>query len=211
MARGAPAPGSGLPGVRPVILFIHGFGSCGWGEKSLALRRYLGIERVLAPDLPFHPEAALDHLRDLVTRYRVQGLVGSSLGGFYATCLNATETLPGVLINPMVRPHELLADYLGPQARWCDAAPFQVTRDYLHSLARLQRRRLRPEEPYLVLLQQGDEVLDYRQAAAFYADKQVVQQAQGSHRFDGFATHLPQIAAWLASRAAIDPPSIPAH
>ena len=43
--------------MRPLILFIHGFGSCGWGEKSLRLRRHFGVERLLAPDLPFHPQA----------------------------------------------------------------------------------------------------------------------------------------------------------
>lgn len=185
-----------------MILFIHGFGSCGWGQKSLALRRHFGIDRVLAPDLPFHPEAAMARLRGILDRHPVRGLVGSSLGGFYATALNAAAPRPSVLVNPVVRPHELLAGHLGPQRRWCDGAPFQVGADYLETLAHLARDRLAPEEHYLVLLQQGDEVLDWRDAAALYAGKDVLQIPGGSHRFEDFERHLPEIAAWLEEHDA---------
>ena len=102
-----------------------------------------------------------------------------------------------MLINPVVRPHALLADYRGAQTRWCDGAPFAVTNDDLQGLVGLQRRGLRSDERYLVLLQQGDEVLDYRQAAGFYAGKEVVQLAGGSHRFADFGRQLPRIAEWL--------------
>lgn len=180
-----------------MILFIHGFGSCGWGEKSLQLRRHFGVERVLAPDLPFHPDRAMDTLRGLLRRHPVDALVGSSLGGFYATCLNAATRLPAVLINPVVRPHELLADHLGAQTRWCDGAAFDVGADFPPALARLQRKQLAADERYLVLLQQGDEVLDYRRAETFYAGKDVRTMPGGSHRFEGFAHHLPRIADWL--------------
>lgn len=197
MARVAPASRPGLSGVRPLILFIHGFGSCGWGEKSLQLRRHFGLDQVLAPDLPYHPDDAIRQLRGLIGRHPIQALVGSSLGGFYATSLNAQAPLPTVLINPVVRPHELLAGYLGVQRRWCDGARFEVGEDYLQALACLQRDRLAADERYLVLLQQGDETLDYRQAAAYYRDKEVVQAAGGSHRFDHFERQLPLIGDWL--------------
>lgn len=180
-----------------MILFIHGFGSCGWGEKSLLLRRHFGVAQLIAPDLPFHPGAALDHLRGLTERYPVRGLIGSSLGGFYATALNASRPLPTVLINPAVRPHELLAGHLGAQRRWCDDAPFRIDAEFLAALARLQRDRLAARERYLVLLQRGDEVLDYRQAAAYYRDQEVLQIPGGSHRFDHLDTCLPRIDEWL--------------
>jgi hypothetical protein len=183
--------------MRPMILFIHGFGSCGWGEKSLKLRRHFGVDQVIAPDLPLHPAQAIDHLQGLVERYPVRALVGSSLGGFYATGLNALRPLPTVLINPVVRPHELLADHLGQQHRWCDDLAFQLAADDLHTLAGLQRHSLAPGEHYLVLLQQGDELLDYRQAAAFYARMDVWEIPGGSHRFEHLQRYLPQIADWL--------------
>jgi predicted esterase YcpF (UPF0227 family) len=187
-----------------MILFIHGFGSCGWGEKSLALRRHFGVNQVLAPNLPFDPERAIDHLRGVLERYPVRALIGSSLGGFYATALNAVMPRPTILINPVIRPHELLADYLGPQRRWCDAAPFDVGPDCLTALTRLQRRHLTPEEHYLVLLQKGDEVLDYRQAADFYAGKDVIVMPGGSHRFEHLGHELPRITKWLLRTTRTD-------
>ena len=182
-----------------MILFIHGFGSCGWGAKSLLLRRHFGVAGMLAPDLPFAPLAAIAHLHALLARYPVRALVGSSLGGFYATCLNAEARLPTILINPVVAPHRLLADHIGIQHRWCDDAPFSVGEDYLDTLRTLHRDRLADDEDYLVLLQRGDEVLDYRDAAAYYRTADVIEEAGGSHRFDGLANHLPGIDAWLAA------------
>ena len=182
-----------------MILFIHGFGSCGWGAKSLALRRHLGVSQLLAPDLPFEPGTAMDHLHGLVERYPVTALVGSSLGGFYATALNARHRLPTILINPVVRPHALLHRHLGLQRRWCDDAPFEVDEGYLEALRALHRDALADDEHYLVLLQRGDEVLDYRDAAAYYARKDVVEIAGGSHRFEHIDTQLPRIDAWLGA------------
>ena len=166
------------------MLFIHGFGSCGWGGKSLTLRRYFGIHEVLAPDLPFHPRDAIAHLRTITSRYPISGLVGSSLGGFYATWLNRRKPLPTVLINPVVLPHEKLATHLGTHRRWCDDMPFDVSADFLASLRGMYRPRLAPRERYLVLLQQADEVLDYREAARYYQGKELCIQPGGSHRFD---------------------------
>jgi hypothetical protein len=181
-----------------LILFIHGFGSCGWGSKSLALRRHLGVAQVIAPDLPFHPREAIATLQRLIGRYPVRALVGSSLGGFYATWLNRGAGLPSVLINPVVHPHEKLASHLGAHRRWCDDMAFEIDNDWLDALQALQRPRLSDPERYLVLLQTADEVLDYREAAAYYRDKTLEVIQGGSHRFDDFATQLPRIAAWLA-------------
>ncbi len=183
-----------------MILFIHGFGSCGWGDKSLTLRRHFGIERVIAPDLPFCPERAIAHLRDLIDRYAVESVVGSSLGGYYATYLNAERPLPTVLINPAVEPHALLHDYLGEHRRWCDDMPFRVIPAFLQTLIDMRRDGLSDDERYLVLLQTADEVLDYRLAQAFYADKDIDVTEGGSHRFEHLEAHLPRIAAWLAEQ-----------
>jgi predicted esterase YcpF (UPF0227 family) len=181
-----------------MILFIHGFGSCGWGAKSLLLRRHFGVAGLLAPDLPFEPLAAMARLREIIGRYHVRALIGSSLGGFYATALNADHGLPAVLINPVIAPHRLLAAYLGPQRRWCDDARFEVGGGYLETLQQLYRPSPARTEHYLVLLQTGDEVLDYRDAERYYADHEVNTSAGGNHRFEGLERYLPTIDAWLA-------------
>ncbi len=176
-----------------VILFIHGFASCGLGAKSRQLIRHFGERRVLAPDLPFVPSQAIKALQSLIAKRPIELLVGSSLGGYYATWLNRERPLPTVLINPAVRPWELLQDHLGTQRRWCDGAQFEFTHTHAEQLRHLSRPRLTADERYLVLLQTGDEVLDYRQAARFYADQQVVVQDGGNHRFENLAHYLPAI------------------
>ncbi len=144
------------------------------------------------------------HLADLCRRYPVRGLVGSSLGGFYATCLNGRAPLPTVLINPAVAPHRLLAGHLGEQRRWCDGMPFQVGPDWLTALEAMHRPAPEAAEPYLVLLQTGDEVLDYRPAEAYYAGKDLRVIRGGNHRFADFTAQLPVIADWLARHGALD-------
>lgn len=194
-----------------MILFIHGFGSCGWGAKSLYLRHYFGIHNVLAPDLPFDPDIAVDRLQGIVARHPVRALVGSSLGGFFATRLNASHALPSILVNPVIRPHLLLEGYLGTRYRWCDDFEFAVESTYLDALLKLHRDRTGIDERYLVLLQEGDEVLDYRQAAAYYADKTVLRQPGGSHRFDHFDRQLPAIDTWLRREGVTIPRPVAAR
>ena len=178
-----------------MILFIHGFRSCGLGQKSQALIDYFGKDQVLAPDLPNHPKEAADVLMKLVSDHPIDLLIGSSLGGHLATYLNQSHRLPSVLINPAVAPHALLNDYLGEHED-CHGNLFQVTPDYLDVLKQQYRDVLSLGERYLVLLQTGDETLDYRKAATYYADFDVIVEQGGNHRFENFEQHLPHIAAW---------------
>jgi len=178
-----------------MILFIHGFASLGLGMKSAALRDYFGAGEVLLPNLPHAPDIAIRELEELLERYPVDLLVGSSLGGYYATWLNRRTPRPAVLINPAVAPFALLDDYLGEHTR-PDGSTFQLTTNHLATLRSMHRERLRKDERYLVLLQSGDEVLDYRQAATYYAGKDVIVEPGGDHRFQHFEDYLPRIAAW---------------
>lgn len=182
-----------------MILFIHGFASCGLGRKSRLLIERYGRDQVLTPDLPFAPAEAAHFLHQQLERHPVDLLVGSSLGGYYATWLNASHAIPAVLINPAVRPWGLLARHLGPQTRWCDGRPFEVTRAHGEQLRTLYRPALRPDERYLVLLQSGDEILDYRAAADYYRDQQVIVERGGNHRFENLADYLPAIDSFRHS------------
>jgi predicted esterase YcpF (UPF0227 family) len=176
-----------------MILFIHGFASCGLGQKSRILIDRFGRQQVLTPDLAFAPLDAIAQLEQLLRQHPVELLVGSSLGGYYATWLNWQWPLPTVLINPAVRPWQLLADHLGPQQRWCDGKAFEFTTRHAAQLRSLHRETLQPQERYLVLLQSGDEVLDYRAATHYYRDHRVIVESGGNHRFENLADYLPVI------------------
>ena len=180
-----------------MILFIHGFGSCGLGDKSRVLIEHYGRQQVLAPDLFHGPAKTIAELESLLQQYQVELLVGSSLGGYYATWLNGQHGSPSVLINPALSPWKLPGVQPGHHTRWCNGEPFELKQVHLDQLQDYHRPVLSSEERYLVLLQTGDEVLDYRQAAEYYRDKEVVEIAGGSHRFDQFELQLPRIDGWL--------------
>jgi len=170
------------------VLYIHGFASCGMGNKSAALRRYFGETSVFSPDLPADPEAAIALLEDSIRSVPDLLLVGSSLGGFYATVLAERHGLDAVVINPSVRPYDTLRPYVGTNRRFCDNRPFAWKADDLDKLKSMRREPKNGR--YLVLLQTGDEVLDYRVALDYYKTSRVVVEYGGNHRFENLEDYI---------------------
>ena len=91
------------------ILYLHGFSSCGKGNKSLALQAYFGAENVIAVDLPPSPIDAINTIEEILGASHFDLLIGSSLGGFYATYLAEKYQMKAVLVNPSTQPWETLA------------------------------------------------------------------------------------------------------
>lgn len=176
-----------------MLLYIHGFGSCGRGNKIDCLRDHFGTDEVLSPDLLPDPEAAVELLEGLIAANPVDLLVGSSLGGYYAEWLNGQHRIPSVLINPSTQPYRTLASLVGPNRDWCSGKIFHWTSEYLEKLRRFRRPDPGQGERYLVLLQTSDEVLDYRLAAERYRGQEVVIEEGGNHRFENLAEYLPRI------------------
>ncbi|MRI83635.1 MAG: hypothetical protein C6I00_04365 [Nitratiruptor sp.] len=170
-----------------MILYIHGFASCGRGKKSQALKDYFGS--IEAPDLPVEPRKAIDRLEELIATGGIDLLVGSSLGGYYATYLAWRHGIRAVLINPSTRPYETLARYVGWQRRFCDGAPFYWSQEFIDQLPLFQVPAL-PSGLFLVLLQTGDEVLDYRIALEYYQNQRRVVEYGGNHRFENIEDYL---------------------
>jgi predicted esterase YcpF (UPF0227 family) len=184
------------------IVYLHGFNSSPQSHKAVLLQRYLA-ERGLAahyacpalPPLASDAIACVEPLLDARTC-----LVGSSLGGFYATWLAERRGLRAVLINPAIDPHLGLKDRLGPQQNLYTGEKYQLTEAHLDAWRALYVPRVTPAR-YLLLVETGDEVLDYRRALERYAGcAQVVVQG-GDHTLRSFPEHLPHLVrfAGLAS------------
>lgn len=150
------------------------------------------------PRLPFEPDAVVRELAVELSADRGGrvALVGSSMGGFYATCLAERFDLPAVLINPAVHPHELLRDYLGENRNYHDDEVNELTEAHVGQLLRLELPLDNPAR-YWVLVQTGDETLDYRLATARYRGARMTIEPGGSHGFDHFERHIAAILAWL--------------
>ncbi|HFS85169.1 MAG TPA: hypothetical protein ENK72_00935 [Epsilonproteobacteria bacterium] len=173
------------------LLYLHGFASCGQGNKSTALKAYFGQGEVLAPDLPYAPEEAISFIEMLCKSHSISLLIGSSLGGFYATVVSERTGIPAVLLNPSVKPWQTLALYVGINRRFCDDVPFTFEFSYLEEMESVS---VRPKNgKYLVLLQSDDEVLDFRIAAEHYKAHRVIVEYGGNHRFENITDYLSMI------------------
>jgi len=184
-----------------MIVYLHGFNSSPQSAKAQYLRRYLeergGGTEYACPQLPHWPSLAIAAAEAEITRRsgRNVTLVGSSLGGFYATWLAERHGLRAVLINPVIEPHTGLRAYLGPQQPYHGGAPYDLTERHLREWRELFVAQVSPER-YLLLVETGDEVLDYRDAVRKYAGaKQVVVQG-GDHSLASFPKHLSLILAF---------------
>jgi len=190
----------------PSILYIHGLNSSPQSNKasqlSRALDRLNASGRLRVPELHHHPRQAMVQLEAALAELGHPLLVGSSLGGYYATHLAERHGLKALLINPAVAPHRRFDGYLGPQTNLYTGEVWQLTDDHVTALAELETAAPQDCERYQVWLQTGDETLDYRQAADFYRGCALRIQAGGDHGFQGFADRLPALLAFAGFEPA---------
>lgn len=182
------------------ILYIHGLNSSPSSLKASQLTRAMArlgrAECLRVPALHHHPRQAIAQLEALIGELGRPLLVGSSLGGYYATFLAERHGLPALLINPAVRPHLRFAGYLGPQKNYYSDETWELTHDHIAALAELDVAPPHDPQRYQVWLQTGDETLDYRDAQAYYRGCAQRIQAGGDHGFQGFAERLPMLFAF---------------
>src|SRR5512139_3221657 len=182
-----------------MIVYLHGFNSTPASGKARLLGEYMaGIGRqadYLCPTLPNSPREAIAEVEALLARRQPVAvtLVGSSLGGFYATHLAEKHGWKAVLVNPAVHANLLLRGALGTQTNWHTGEKWQFTEAHLAELAALDVPAITRPERYLLLAQTGDEVLDYRDAVACYAGATQIVEDGGDHGFVGFERHLQTI------------------
>ncbi|MCU0840096.1 MAG: esterase [Thiobacillaceae bacterium] len=185
-----------------MLIYIHGFNSSSQSGKARELQAWMAArglaEACACPDLPDRPAAAIALLEALIAASRGPAkLVGSSLGGFYATWLAERHGLKAVLVNPCVACDEKLAGEVGrTQKNWHDGSEYLFGAAHLEELAALRVATPTRPERYLLLAEQGDAVLDWREAAAYYRGAEQHLPEGGDHGFTRFAEYIPAILAF---------------
>lgn len=187
------------------ILYLHGFHSSPNSQKAVIFKQAINQKfdnlEVIAPQLSVFPSDAVKQIDDIMTSNldKVVGIVGSSLGGYLATYLHNKFNKPIVVINPAVKPFELLHDYLGKQVQPITGEEYVLTESHMVELKSLNQVNIaRPEHVWL-LQQEKDEVLDYQQALDRYKDCKVTFEFGGSHGFDQFERFPIKIVEFLFS------------
>ena len=180
-----------------MIVYLHGFNSSPQSHKAQVLARHMsehGLANEFAcPSLPPSARQAIRIAERLATASVCY--IGSSLGGFYATHLVENHGGKAVLINPAIDPHVGLRASLGPQKNLYSGEPYELTEQHLAEWRELYAPKITPSR-YLLLVETGDEVLDYRRALERYAGAEQVVEQGGDHTLQSFPTHLARILSF---------------
>ncbi|HGN9439881.1 TPA: esterase YqiA [Proteus mirabilis] len=185
------------------ILYLHGFNSSPQSAKAQWFKQWLSVTHpdieLLVPQLPPYPQQAAQLIEKLVKDNANDklGLIGSSLGGYLAIWLSQRFHLPAAVVNPAVRPFDLLQDFLGDNENPYTHQKYRLAPHHMDELLALRIPTITSPELIWLLQQTGDEILDYRQAVSYLgACKQTVEQG-GNHAFVNFERFFPEIVQFL--------------
>lgn len=186
------------------LLYLHGFRSSPQSAKArqVAARVRERHPRVTwwCPQLPPSPKAAMEMVMQGIALWPAAGMavIGSSLGGFYATHVAQAKGCKAVLLNPAVHPERDLANYIGEQTAWHDPGEhFFFEPRFVDELRALDCGALVHPENVFAIIAKGDEVLDWREMTGRYPGAKIKLLEGGDHSLSDFDRHMDDVFAFL--------------
>ena len=205
LAAAAPrAPTAPAAARRTHLLYLHGFRSSPRSATALRMARWTAERRpdlvFVCPQLPPSPREAMALVDALIRDWPrdTMAVMGSSLGGFYATWVTQRTGARTVLLNPAVDPARDLADYIGEQTCWQNPEEhFFFRPEFVEELVALNVGALAHPERMLAVIAKGDEVLDWREMHARYAPCRIKLLEGSDHGLADFDDYLDELTAFL--------------
>ena len=197
-----------MPKSTTHLLYLHGFRSSPMSAKARKMaaiiqKNYPGVTW-WCPQLPASPRQAMREVMAKVSTwpqeegFQSMAVIGSSLGGFYATWVAEKIGCNAVLLNPAVDPARDLSSYIGEQSSWHDPKEkFFFKPEFVAELNVLRAGPIKAAQNYLTIIAKGDEVLDWREMTSRYADTQMRLLEGGDHALSDFDDHLPVVLDFL--------------
>ena len=186
------------------LLYLHGFRSSPRSAKATQtadwVRRHRPDLDWWCPQLPPSPREAMAMVSERLTRWRGErmAVIGSSLGGFYATWVAERTGCPAVLLNPAVAPARDLARHIGEQTSWHDPEDrFFFRPEFIEELEDLTVPRITQPSRYFAVIAKGDEVLDWREMTSRYEGAAIRLIEGGDHALSDYDGHLPHVLKFL--------------
>ena len=185
------------------ILYLHGFASSANSTKALQLKKHMldnFLEaEIIIPDIENNIVDAVQQINKLIGEFSPSALIGSSLGGFYATYFSEKYNLKCVGINPAVIPPADMSEYLGENKNYSTGEKFVISQEQLDLLDRMGReiKVIKCPRNFMILLQSHDEKLDYKVATNLYQGALLDVTFGGNHAFENLETYFNKIKKFL--------------
>ncbi len=187
-----------------MLLYLHGFRSSPRSFKARVVHARMEAlgraDQLICPHLPASPKAAMELVSTLTDRYPDLAIIGSSLGGFYATWLAERRGCRAVLLNPAVNPFRDLDQHVGVSTEYHSNARFEFKAEYVDELRALKVDAITRPERYYLIAATGDEVLDWREMVAHYpgARQRVIQGSD--HAISEFEQYVDEVLDFCLDR-----------
>jgi len=186
------------------LLYLHGFRSSPQSAKARQMADRVADRHPevtwWCPQLPPSPRAAMDMVMQGIAHWPLDrmGVVGSSLGGFYATCVAEATGCRAVLLNPAVEPARDLARYIGEQTSWHDPAErFFFRPEFVDELRAMVPGPITEPHRYYSVVAKGDEVLRWEEMTGRYPGTRIKLLEAGDHALSDFDRHIDEVLAFL--------------
>jgi len=185
------------------LLYLHGFRSSPQSMKARKVAEWVRLNRPdlqwWCPQLPPSPNEAMEMVTNRIAEWPRDrmAVIGSSLGGFYASVVAERMQCRAVLINPAVEPARDLANYIGETTAWHSDDKFFFREEFVDELRAMRPVQITRPQRYFAIIAKGDEVLDWREMASRYEGCHIKLLEGGDHALSDFDDHLPEILHFL--------------
>ena len=184
------------------IFYFHGFASSSKSDKAKLFKKYISSLKkdikVIVPNLNNNFRLAIDEINKLISsNKKPMAFVGSSLGGYYASYFSSLHETKAILINPAIPPLKGFDIYLGENENYVTGEKFNLTKDDMSFIRSISFKKYCNKNNTLVLLESGDEVLNYIETCSYFMGSSIDIAFGGSHSYESLDKNLKKISLFL--------------
>lgn len=184
------------------ILYFHGFASSSNSNKAKIIKNYISKLskkiNIIIPDINNDFKKAVAQINQLINKNEKEiAFMGSSLGGYYASIFSNLTNSKAVLINPAIPPLIGFEEHLGKNKNYSTGEKFFISKKDIEFLRSLNKKKFRNQKNTLILLESGDEVLNYLKATNYYEGSNIDIKFGGNHSYESINMKLHKIFCFL--------------
>ena len=184
------------------ILYFHGFASSSNSNKAKILKKYISKNyknaEIIIPDIDNNFKLAVNQIHDLIDNAKHPIVfIGSSLGGYYASYFSSKFKTKSVLINPAIPPLKDFEIYLGENENYSTGEKFIITPEDIKYIRKMSYKKYANAENTYVLLESGDEVLNYKETTKYFSGSYLDIVYGGSHSYESLDEKLKNIVNFI--------------